>query len=565
MLILTLVMAAIELFSVALLIPLFSAVLIGESGAESVPLLLGFDLPSFKNTDGNLNLLISIAFIALLSKATLSMVLSYWQTKLSNHVTIMLRRRIIQKFFNSPYLEYTSNKRSDFIYLANELNTNFIRIFASLLKTFSDTILFIGFIFLLGVIDISLLMGLGIVLTMWLLLNNKIFGAALKKIGYEINQLSSTLIDLVTQSYDGFKQILSLGSATWLTDRIINISQAIASRNIIHSIIFQAQTQSLELISGSLVLGSIYWISITDTPPELAITKIGIFGFTLLRLRPIALHFNRTISDYRYHQNAIVLLKAGVGYRERCSKKITNIKPSKKRNDNDFRFNSFELKELNFCYSKNLPPIFTDANIHFNNGQLVGICGQSGTGKSTLLDIISGLLQPNKATILINRSYSKDTKYEFFKSIGYVTQQNFFFRGTLAENVLMGLEASPENLAKINPALKKAGLDEFLDRYDLVIGERGAGISGGQQQRLALTRMFVQNKRILILDEATNALDKKTEEHIFQGLKKNASDISVIFVSHSPCTLKFADIIYNIHKGRITKRKSNYTQFQDHK
>ena len=90
-------MAAIELFSVALLIPLFSAVLIGESGAESVPLLLGFDLPSFKNTDGNLNLLISIAFIALLSKATLSMVLSYWQTKLSNHVTIMLRRRIIQK------------------------------------------------------------------------------------------------------------------------------------------------------------------------------------------------------------------------------------------------------------------------------------------------------------------------------------------------------------------------------------------------------------------------------------------------------------------------------------
>ncbi|EHI48704.1 ABC-type bacteriocin/lantibiotic exporter with N-terminal double-glycine peptidase domain [SAR116 cluster alpha proteobacterium HIMB100] len=551
LLVLTLLMTVVELFSIGLLIPIFSIVLADGDTPNSGPLDFIFDLSWLEINTWSLEQIIGVAFMALLLKTVFAVFLSFWQTKLSNNVTVMLRSRIIEKFFESAYSEYSKNKRSDFIFLTNDLNNNFIRIFGSLLKTFSDVILFVVFVSFLGVIDLPMLLGLSSILVAWLFLNNKIFGNILRKLGSEINQLSSSLINLISLSFDGFKQIHLLRSESWLKDKIFNISQTISKRNITHSIISNIQLQSLELVSGFLVLALIYWVAISSLPPELAVAKVGVFGFTLFRLRPIAAQFNKTFADYRYHQNSIMLLSKAVSTPD-----SSNASSPRKQLEynSEFNFETFELRDMSFSHSSNEQPIFNAATLNFKKGQFIGINGPSGAGKSTLLDIICGLLSPQSGTFCINGNLSKRDCEQFFLSIGYVTQQSFIFRGTLAENLLMGLEYNEENLSKINPALEKVGLDEFKNRFDLAIGEKGAGISGGQQQRLAIARMFVQNKNILILDEATNALDSKTESHIFEGLKKNAADFSVIFVSHDAKTLKFADLVYSIKNGKIQKQ-----------
>jgi ABC-type multidrug transport system fused ATPase/permease subunit len=187
----------------------------------------------------------------------------------------------------------------------------------------------------------------------------------------------------------------------------------------------------------------------------------------------------------------------------------------------------------------------------------VAVVGESGSGKSTLLKLLQGFYAPTEGHIRIDGVDLRDFDLATLRErIGVVSQDAFVFNGTVRDNIALGRpEATPEEVIE---AARSAGLGEFVaglpERYETVIGERGANLSGGQRQRLAIARALLRRPEVLIFDEATSHLDTATEQAIQKSLKTALAGKTVVLVAHRLSTIKDADLIYVLHQGRIAEQ-----------
>jgi ATP-binding cassette subfamily B protein len=189
-------------------------------------------------------------------------------------------------------------------------------------------------------------------------------------------------------------------------------------------------------------------------------------------------------------------------------------------------------------------------------GKTVAILGESGSGKSTLLKLLMGFYHPTQGQVLIDGVDLRDFELASLRGrIGLVSQEPFIFNGTLRQNIALGRpDASAEQVLE---AARAAGLGEFIaglpERFETVIGERGANLSGGQRQRLAIARALLRSPDLLIFDEATSHLDTATERAIQEGLRTALAGKTVVLVAHRLSTVKDADHIYVLHQGRVVE------------
>jgi HlyB family type I secretion system ABC transporter len=189
-------------------------------------------------------------------------------------------------------------------------------------------------------------------------------------------------------------------------------------------------------------------------------------------------------------------------------------------------------------------------------GRTVAVVGESGSGKSTLLKLLMGFYEPTEGRLLVDGVDLRDFELASLRSkIGLVAQDPFIFTGTIAQNIALGRPGATQ--AEVAEAARAAGLDAFIaelpERYETVIGERGANLSGGQRQRLAIARALSRRPEILIFDEATSHLDTATERAIQESLRTALAGKTVVLVAHRLSTIKAADHIYVLHQGRVVE------------
>ena len=207
-------------------------------------------------------------------------------------------------------------------------------------------------------------------------------------------------------------------------------------------------------------------------------------------------------------------------------------------------------------------PVLESISFDIDAGMQVGIVGFTGSGKSTLVNLIPRLDDPQKGTIYIEGIDIRKYPLEHLRnSIGYVAQMPFLFSKTIKENILFGAEDSLENLSKedINKKVIKAStishlhedISGFPEKYDTPVGERGVTLSGGQKQRLAIARAVLAEPQILILDDSFSNVDTNTEELILTDLKAETRDITTIIISHRISTIKDSDLIIVLDEGKI--------------
>lgn len=217
--------------------------------------------------------------------------------------------------------------------------------------------------------------------------------------------------------------------------------------------------------------------------------------------------------------------------------------------------NSIEFKDVYFEYVKN-KPILKNINLKINKGETIAIVGNSGGGKSTIVNLIPRFYDVTSGTICIDNTNIKDFSLESLREIiAVVFQDNFLFSGTIKENILLGKQNATDK--EIQEAIKMAYLDEFIlslkDGQDTQIGERGVLLSGGQKQRVAIARAFLKNAPILILDEATSALDNKAEAVVQKAIDNLMQDKTVFVIAHRLSTVRNADKIAVINEGQLVE------------
>ena len=220
---------------------------------------------------------------------------------------------------------------------------------------------------------------------------------------------------------------------------------------------------------------------------------------------------------------------------------------------------AIEFRNVTFHYSptQNVAAL-ASINLSIPQGARVGLVGKSGSGKTTMLDLLMGLLQPSSGFISVDGAKLDETNILSWQNqVAHVPQHIFLLDATLLENVAFGLSQSEIDYEQVREACRLAELDEFImslpDEYRTCVGERGVRLSGGQRQRIGIARALYKKKSVLILDEATSALDDATETNIIDSVQRLGPQYTVLMVAHRVTTLRECDVIYRLEQGCLVE------------
>ncbi|NMA22242.1 MAG: ATP-binding cassette domain-containing protein, partial [Spirochaetales bacterium] len=218
---------------------------------------------------------------------------------------------------------------------------------------------------------------------------------------------------------------------------------------------------------------------------------------------------------------------------------------------------SVALKEIKFSYPETSIAVLNQVSVTIKKNTTVAFVGATGSGKTTLIDIILGLLVAQEGELLVDgQKIEGDLVRRWQQTIGYVPQDIFLSDDTVERNIAFGLKDSEIDRERVIAAAKIAAMDDFItgqmkDGYDTVIGERGIRLSGGQRQRIGLARALYDNPPVLVLDEATSSLDGITETEVMDAIKSASQDRTVIMIAHRLSTVQNCDVIYMMKDGNI--------------
>tara|TARA_A100001035_G_C27785608_1_gene504177 strand:- start:1712 stop:3073 length:1362 start_codon:yes stop_codon:yes gene_type:complete len=295
-------------------------------------------------------------------------------------------------------------------------------------------------------------------------------------------------------------------------------------------------------------------------------------GTTIILLGSFALAAQKMLPAIQNIYSSWAIIKSFSSSLEKVLKILRLTPPLKfdliqKRNKNLFK-SSIQLKNISFSYSSNKKPILDNINLEVYSGNKIGLIGKTGSGKSTLIDILIGLLKPKNGVLLVDNIdiHSKKIKsYNLLNSwksiIAYVPQHIYLSDTSITENIAFGIDKDQIDMSRVIYAAEIAQIHQFIEKlpnkYETFIGERGIRLSGGQRQRIGIARALYKDFKILVLDEATSALDNATEKALMRSLDKLSKDITIFMIAHRLSTLKSCDKIFELTSGElILKNKS---------
>jgi len=350
----------------------------------------------------------------------------------------------------------------------------------------------------------------------------KIRSLALQRLQHDATRLKS-----LQHSFTGIKQIKVSNTENFFS-KIFNYHNEKSNySNVIHDFIVQIPRYVLEVFAiCSLFILILVFFRQNLNYNEL-IPLLGIYAVASFKILPSANRLTQALNQIR----------SGAPTLELLMNEFSNLRLIK-RNSNELdniEFQNLKIENLNFAYSKN-KNILHKVNLEIEKGEIIGIIGNSGSGKSTLIDLITGLLSPSNGSIYINGKKLGENLGSWLKIIGYVPQEIFILDDTLEKNITFGAENKKRSKLQIQEILNLLELDGLVkslpNGLKTNLNERGTRISGGQKQRIGIARALFNNPEIIILDEATNALDKNLENKVLNNLQKFDRK-TIIIISHN--------------------------------
>ncbi len=283
------------------------------------------------------------------------------------------------------------------------------------------------------------------------------------------------------------------------------------------------------------------------------IIKLGFFAAAGLRIMPLTNRIISSIQSIKFYLPNVDMI---INEFNNAKKESVNL--NNKINYLDFK--KIEFKNVSFNYSVNKEAIFKNINFKLNNGDFIGICGKSGSGKSTFVDLFTSLLKPTTGEIFVDGKNLKDISDEWKEIIGYVPQDIFISDTSLKNNIAFSTEEKDIDEKHLKYCLERAQINDFLDQLpdaeNTYVGEKGLKLSGGQIQRIAIARCLYKKSKILIFDESTNALDLNTEKKILETIYSLKGERTIIMISHKINTLSHCNKILTIENKNIFEEKN---------
>tara|TARA_B110000027_G_C16122557_1_gene304297 strand:- start:7136 stop:8809 length:1674 start_codon:yes stop_codon:yes gene_type:complete len=527
LLFLTVISTVFEILILSLLYPFINSFLDSSGGSTETNFLMDFLGISFDNVP------IVLGFIIVIG-AALKITYVIFESRLAHKIGHVLGEKIFVNTLNLDYAEHKKNNSSFFIALiVNKVNVvvyqGFLPIFRILNGITLAFSVLIYLFFFQPILTISIISGIVLLYIFYVFL----IKSTISKSSHIVNDNQNLIIKIIQDSLGSIKEIILSRSYKVFTK---NFSNASLDYKMAQSLLQIISNLPKLIVEPAVMLLFIFALYFFKGDIDLASFIVVFLG--LIRILPsfqviyynFQTFYNGLPSIMEFHN---VLIKV----------------PNDKNNSKNLVTNEFsliEFKSINYKIDNKV--IISNLNLKLKSGQKIGIFGKSGSGKSTFVDLLMGLINPSSGEVIIDgKVLDNNSINNWFSKIGHVKQDVFLIDDTIKKNIAFGIDDEFIDDDKVLNSLELAGLQDLMSDLEKGIespvGENGAFVSGGQRQRMGLARLFYFNKNIIVLDEATSALDYKTEASILEKIYSLGKEYTIIMISHRVETLKNCDVI----------------------
>lgn len=547
--IVTLVTSLLESLNIAVLLPLLKVILEPSDTDifKGMPAIFSNLKILFPFSDAVLS--IFVLFIAILViKSILGIFREWLKAYISGTVLYDLKKRLLERYSGLSYQSILEQKQGVLIYnctISSKMVSGFL---LKLSDGFSEGFKIIAIILVLAgmqpvVTSLAIVMGI-----VFYGLNHYLS----KKVSYNIGKgrfISGTGQNvIINELFNGIKHIIMYNARDRWLKAFDKQSQIFTRLYIKDNLWLYVPRYIIEFVAISLIFGAVIYLKVIQPNQfSLYLPLIGVFAFSLIKLLPSITNIGRMRME----------LLGNLPELESVKKALTEELPMRRKGGKKvpaFK-NCIELLDVSFRYHGG-NNVLQDINLLIEKGKVTAIIGASGTGKTTFVNLVLGLLEPSKGQIKVDGVDLSEIDLEHWsKLIGVVSQDNFIYHSQVRDNITFGDDSFTEK--DIAEAARIAYADEFImamrDGYETVVGERGMKLSGGQQQRLAIARAVIRKPEILIFDEATSSLDSISEQAVQKAIYDLTRNHTIIIIAHRLSTIRNADKIVVLDKGRVAE------------
>lgn len=540
-----------EFISIGLLIPIFTSLF--DDTNEKIKYLLSY-LPISNLTFYDTIIILSFTFFFLiLIKNLFSLFFTYKQAKLAFRIRQRLSYDLFKIYLSQKYSYFFLKKSSEILRNIRAPN-NFAILLASIITLILDFVILFILILFLAYISLKTTLILFIIFGSVTYLFHKFWKKKIYKMGKEKQNIEVDITKMISENILSIKEIIIYGKELFFL-KIFGKKILVDSKLTFNvELIQQLPRVVIEILVAGLIFILILYLSFLDTSKKDFIFILGSFSIVSIRLMPIASRITQSLQKIKYYTPNIELL-----YEEFFSNDDLNNNLDFDLEKNNFKydkkFEKLEIKNINYSYNKTDKVFKNDLSLSFSRGELIGIYGKSGSGKSTFVNLITGLLKAEIGVINVDGQNIQNNIKMWQNNIGYVPQNVYLIDNSISNNIAFGESAEFIDQKRIDEVSKFIKIDEFIlnspDKYNFSVGEQGLLVSGGQKQRIGLARAFYKDPDIIILDEATVGLDIKLETEIMNLILSLKGKKTFIIVSHDKNILKYCNKVFSIETNSI--------------
>ena len=479
--------------------------------------------------------------------------LIYVLTRFSFEIGADLSLAIFKRTLYKPYEQHIDSNSSEVINgILTKTNTVIGGIIIPTLNFISSVVLLVSIMITLLIINtIVTLMTFGIFVSLYLTILT-IVRKNLRINGKHIAEQTTFMLRSLQESFGGIRNIIVDRTQEYYSKIYKSADYQFRRASGTNLIITSAPRFAMESIGMVVIAGLAYWM-LNENNSNI-IPLLGALALGAQRLLPVlqtlySSYSTITGGDASF-QDVLDLLNTPLA--TNAFQLQRSLAPFNK---------SIRLEKVSFKYKNTIPYVFKDINLTINKGSCVGFIGQTGSGKSTMLDVIMGLLPINEGKLIVDGKLIMEKNIrEWQGHISHVPQTIYLSDATVMENIAFGIAKENIDEKKVIRAAKKAKIHNTIinldSKYKTIVGEGGIRLSGGQRQRIAIARALYKETSVLIFDEATSALDNQTEQSVIDDIKKIGNEITILMVAHRLSSLKGCDRIYELSKGQLLEKKS---------
>ena len=468
----------------------------------------------------------------------------------------VLADRMVKCYMSQPYLFHVSKNSAELLRNINEDTGNFFGALQAGIKLLTELMVCLVLGVYLLIKDKTITISVVCLLAIMLWLSVKVYKKNLVRMGARNRFYQMSLNKWVQQSFGGIKEVKILNKEKFFYDKYDEAYRGHAKSEYTYHTLLMVPKPIIETMCICGLLGAIaikFWWRGADITYFVPI--LSVFAIAAFRLLPSFNRITEYLGTILYQKSAITSIYEDL-------KEIDELnaqKREKNKEEKAIQFqNKIEIKDLTFSSPGAEKEVLKDLNLEIRKKSSVAFIGHSGAGKTTLADILMGLLKPAKGDVCVDGVSIFEGLNSWHQIIGYIPQTIYLMDDTIKNNIAFGIEEKEIDPARLKYAVEQAQLSQLIEELefglDTKIGEMGVRLSGGQRQRIGIARALYHNPEILVLDEATSALDNETEKAVMDAIETLHGKMTLIIIAHRLSTIKDCDYVYEIGDGKATQK-----------